>query len=666
MTTTEDPQTYLRRVGIAYTAASGRNGRELVMDCPACGAAGKASLNSRTWKWQCFRCSAAGGEVAFKRARGDIADLGTTTGDDIERQRAEQLARAILARHGSEDVERWADALQHAPEAATAREYLTSRGLNLSTCQRLLIGWSQQHPSAAEKTTSTGRRRRRRYADLPAQQVEAVEPVEAVDPGWLTIPAFTAWRDDGTPEPSSAAMVKLRSVPPSPKRYMRIKGGESILYMPAPLVADEPLILVGGEIDAISLWQAGWTNVAAGTVGETSWSDVWTEQLADVEDIVIVYDSDGAGRAGAEAVARKLGHHRVRVGSWPAPHKDANECLVALAADFEVSAIREIVAASRSTMTDRIEHVRDLRSTYLDRMRGGDQRGVTTGWACLDDALGGVRWGEVTVVTGDTSSGKTTFVSDWCRLMASPAKGTDSARGDRRGVPTLICPFEMGASRQLDKLVRQVSTYAPADLNDRQMHDALDALAELPIYILQRYGRMSAEALRNTLTYAARRLHIRFVVLDHLHYMVDEGADDERKQIADIMAVCTDIAMSEQIHIVVIAHPHGTGSGKDRDRDNRIVQLGDIKGSTAIKQVADNVLSVWKPRPAERDDVPDVDTHVSGSIVYCLKVRSDYGAEGRVPFDFWMRATRYRDTTTQQALLRKGTTNHQPHWTDDE
>lgn len=669
----DDPATYFARNGIQYKQSKGKNGRELLVDCPSCGRdGGKCSVNSKTWKWQCFVCKATGGEVTFKRERGDLYAVTNQAEDDAEKHRDEAFAQALLAKRSRTQVERWRDALQADPAAEAARAYLVEeRLITLETAKRLLIGWSATRPTSTSKPAKAEQKPRRRRRRASASEVQPEPDSAPTGPGWLTIPSFTRHTGLG-PDPESCAMVKLRSVPPAEKEYRRITGGESILYAPGGIDPKTTLLVVGGELDAAVIHQIGHTNVVAGTTGESGWSDVWTKQLEDCEDIVVIYDADGTGQAGAEELSKTLGQHRTRIGHWPEPYNDANAALIGLGADvFDIFHVESVIASARSALAKGINRIDEsLRTRYKRRLLGGENRGVSSGWPHFDDSIGGVRWGEVTVVTGDTSSGKTTFISELALKMAQPvAASTDSALGGRAAIPTLVMPFESGDERQLDKWVRQVSTHPPDELSEEQIDETLDALEAMPLWVMRHYGKFKAEALRNTLIYAARRLGVKFVVLDHLHFMVDEGGEQEREQISAICMVCAEVAQSEGMHVVLVAHPHGTGSSKDKDRDNRIVQLGDLKGSSAIKQIADNALSVWKPRNATREGIAD-DQGYGESIVYVLKARSDYGSEGSVPFMFWIRAARYIDPDSNIALFRRtdtsGPSGHKRHWMDDD
>jgi len=547
-------------------------------------------------------------------------------GTDHETELVERMAREMRAVMASGDVERWTLALTLSPAAERARKWLIERAIPLEVAERYRLGWC----SNADGTSDVERRRR-----LLANP----EPVTSTDkPGWIVIPAFTRWVN-GRPDPDSAACIKLRSVPPQDKTFRRLVGGDSVLFAPNGIDTTKTLLIVGGEFDALAICVAGFQNVISTTIGETGWSDAWTPQLEACEDIVIIYDNDDAGRKGAISLADKLGNHRVRIGEWPKDVKDANEALQKYGKAFDVNSH---IDAAKPSGGDSVVRIAELREAYKKSLRGNNPRGITTGWTDLDNIMGGVRDGEVTLVTGDTSSGKSTFASQWALQMA------------KQGMRTLVCPFEMGAQRQLDKWVRQWSQAAPDSLSEQKLDDSLDALEKLPLWVLTRYGSIRIEPMRNTLIYAIRKLGVKFVLVDHIHFMVEEGPA-ERSDLDSMMKMLAEIAVDTRTHIVVVAHPRQHSSSDEKHRDNRIIQMSDLKGSSGLKQLADNIMSVWRPRKADRTGV--MANGIGVANVYMLKARSDFAVEGSTAFKFIIEAARFEPPDPSMVALFQAAMN---------
>jgi replicative DNA helicase/ribosomal protein L37AE/L43A len=609
---------FLRRNGISHKKA----GPEIVIDCPECGKEKHCYLNAKTFQWHCKKCDAKGNELTLKRALGLVYDVRSVSGTDHETEVIERMAREMRSVMASSDVERWTLALTLSPAAERARRYLTGRGITIEVAERYRLGWC----SNADGSTDSDRPRR----VMPGTVVEP-----ATDkPGWLVIPAFTRWAN-GRPDPNSAAVIKLRSVPPAEKSFRRLLGGDSVLFAPNGIDTTKTLLIVGGEIDALSVAVSGFDNVISTTTGETGWSDSWNVQLESCEDIVIIYDNDDAGRKGAISLAEKLGNHRVRLGQWSDTVKDANEALQKFGKAFDVNSH---INAAKPSGGDSVVRIAELREAYKKSLRGTNPRGISTGWTDLDVVMGGVREGEVTLVTGDTASGKSTFASQWALQMAT------------QGVRTLVCPFEMGAQRQLDKWVRQWSQSAPDTLSDQGLDQTLDALERLPVWVLTRYGSIRIEPMRNTLIYAIRKLGVKFVLVDHIHFMVDEGPN-ERSDLDSMMKMLAEIAVDTRTHIVVVAHPRQHSSSDEKHRDNRIIQMSDLKGSSGLKQLADNIMSVWRPRKADRTGV--MANGIGVSNVYMLKARSDFAVEGSTAFKFIIEAARFEPPDPSMVAMFK-------------
>ena len=254
--------------------------------------------------------------------------------------------------------------------------------------------------------------------------------------------------------------------------------------------------------------------------------------------------------------------------------------------------------------------------------------GTPTGWADMDRLLGGWRDGEVTLVTGDTGCGKTTFASQAALIQAQAGRGV------------LMAPFELGAVRQVGKWCRQHLGQPPVDLDRAEVEGSIGHLVELPLWMYSARGELDIETVRQTLLYSIHRLGTRFVVLDHLHFVAGEGIG-ERSRLDALMRVCAEVAVDTRCHILALAHP----AKMSRDQgDNAIVQANDLKGSSGLKQLADNVLSVWRPRNDDRSDVTD-DGGMGSSVIYVMKCRSEYGQEGAVSMRYDIRGARLLDDT---------------------
>jgi len=101
--------------------------------------------------------------------------------------------------------------------------------------------------------------------------------------------------------------------------------------------------------------------------------------------------------------------------------------------------------------------------------------------------------------------------------------------------------------------------------------------------------------------------------------------------------------MELAIHIILIVHP------TKLETENRPIRLNDLKGSSGLKQIPDNVISIWRPR--DKEDLK----HPKNEIVLeVLKVRDDEGDEGKVILSFDKRSQSYSDSGPDLARSAEG------------
>ncbi|XP_022142549.1 primase homolog protein isoform X2 [Momordica charantia] len=124
------------------------------------------------------------------------------------------------------------------------------------------------------------------------------------------------------------------------KRFWQEKGTEKLLYGIDDINDADEVIIVEGEMDKLSVEEAGFLNcisVPGGAPRKVS-TDSVLPSIEKVSHIILATDSDEPGQALAEELARRLGKHRCWRVDWPYKDdfnrfKDANEILVHLGPD---------------------------------------------------------------------------------------------------------------------------------------------------------------------------------------------------------------------------------------------------------------------------------------------------------------------------------------------
>lgn len=201
------------------------------------------------------------------------------------------------------------------------------------------------------------------------------------------------------------------------------------------------------------------------------------------------------------------------------------------------------------------------------------EKGYSTGWKCLDKYMQGLRKGEVTVITADTGAGKTTFCT---QLMVNCAM---------QGIPVWINSWEMKPETTMRKLasviLRRPMRICP--FNDHENEQFDEWASRYKVYINPQTIGTDINSLAKQLV-IAKQLGVEIVMLDHLDYLVNTRKDKLHEAIDETVKRLHELAFALDMHLLLICHPRQSSTGSDE------VGMHSLKGSSAIKQYADNIL----------------------------------------------------------------------------
>jgi 5S rRNA maturation endonuclease (ribonuclease M5)/KaiC/GvpD/RAD55 family RecA-like ATPase len=413
------------------------------------------------------------------------------------------------------------------------------------------------------------------------------------------------------------------------KVYLRCPGAPSTLFGTHLLEPDHntSVVIVEGELDVMAMWQYGVrSNIVSGTAGAGTWADEWLDQIEPYQHFQIAYDNDKQGEEGAQKVSNALGQNRCSRVKLPAD--DAAECLKSC---ISQAAVYEALDQAAPMMDVKLVKVDSYADQIEQMIANPDElRGLTTGSAKLDEGIGGWRPGLV-LVTGDTAAGKTSFTT-WCKREQA-----------LRGVACLGTSFEQRPIGTVQKLLRQELGTDFTLKTEQERRAAMARLGKLPLYMLDHYGELDADACLEAIDYAVRRRGVRFAVVDHLGFLV-RGAEDERKAIENAVRTYALAAVNWGITIVLICHPNNLSVVQQRR-----VQLSDLKGASAIRQDAHVGLVIERLKPGKSVQHP-------ASAVHVDKCRSEFGMQGsRLVMYYDPEATVYADSWEATPMGRSNT-----------
>ncbi len=271
----------------------------------------------------------------------------------------------------------------------------------------------------------------------------------------------------------------------------------------------------------------------------------------------------------------------------------------------------------------------------IDQLQKGDHvlRGVTSGFARLDDRMAGWQKSDLIILAARPSVGKTTLALDFARHAAL------------NGAKVGIFSLEMSKDQLVDRLL---AAHAHVDLwrlrtgrlesggefdDYSRLAKAMEDLSSAPIYI---DDRPSANVM--VMRTMARRLEAEYgldlLIIDYLQLMESSRYVDNRVQeVSDISRNLKKLAIELNVPIIALSQL----SRAVEMRTSQRPKLSDLRESGSIEQDADVVMFLHRLPVEGEEEAPDV------AEVDLLIEKHRNGPTGRVPLNFHMRYVTYNE-----------------------
>jgi replicative DNA helicase len=226
--------------------------------------------------------------------------------------------------------------------------------------------------------------------------------------------------------------------------------------------------------------------------------------------------------------------------------------------------------------------------------------GLPTGFADLDKLTTGLHGGDLVIVAGRPSMGKTSFALNIAEHVALYEKKAAA-------VFSMEMPAEQLALRVLSSFARiDMARLRGGDLQDRDWDRLVSQgglIREAPLYI-DETGALSPLDLRARARRMAARHKIALLVVDYIQLMQVPGIKDNRtNEISEISRSLKALAKELDIPIIALSQ---LNRGVEQ-RDNKRPRMADLRESGGIEQDADVVMFIYRDEVYNRDS-PDAGT----------------------------------------------------------
>ena len=381
------------------------------------------------------------------------------------------------------------------------------------------------------------------------------------------------------------------------RKYFRMAGGAERLFYGWDDVEGDTLLICEGEMDKLALEVAGYTSCVSVPDGAPAMTaknyESKFDYLLSAEDllrpltkIVLAVDTDGPGQKLAEELARRLGPERCWCVTWSSECKDANDVLVT----HGVHVLRECIEQAHPWPVSGVVTVEMLSSAIDHIYEHGMPRGLSPGWHAVAQHYT-VRAGELTVVTGVPSHGKSFFIS---AMMIHLAR-------DHEWRFAVFSPENYPLERYAALLMEQYTgerfitqTGMPLD----QMRLAKEWLGEHCSFLMPEDDAPTVEKLLELAKVQVYRHGIKGLIIDPWNEMEHTRATglSETEYISKALTQIRRFARHHGVHVWVIAHPtklHKAEKGEYAGHYPPPTPY-DISGSANWRNKADNSLTIWR------------------------------------------------------------------------
>jgi replicative DNA helicase len=266
-----------------------------------------------------------------------------------------------------------------------------------------------------------------------------------------------------------------------------------------------------------------------------------------------------------------------------------------------IDALDEIASAQCSTATCRMD-IGEAAQIAVERMQialqnPGKLSGISTGLSDLDDKIGGLQRGELTILAGRPGMGKSAAGISIARSIAEAQ------------IPSMYFSLEMGAPSLASRIISDICfddrdpieyfKIQKGELTKEQAEAVVVAsrqLRELPLRIDQQDGltvsQIASRARKHNHFLARRGKRLGAVFIDHLHLIrpTSRYAGNRVGEVTEISGALKSLAKELDVAVVALAQLNRAVEARAIQRPT----LADLRDSGSIEQDADTIIFLFR------------------------------------------------------------------------
>ena len=360
------------------------------------------------------------------------------------------------------------------------------------------------------------------------------------------------------------------------KNFKMVSGAELIFYGLDNIKTMDKIYIVEGEIDALSLHEAGIYSVCSVPNGASKgnqrleYLDNCFEYFKDKKEIVLCTDNDSPGIQLRKELARRFGAYRCKYVDF-GEYKDANEILVTKGAET----LRNVIKTAKNFPLEGVLNIENIWQSVLNYNENG-VKNYSIGLPNADNYFK-MSFGEWSVVTGIPNSGKSDVMDQVCCNLA--------LKYDMR------CAMFAPESFPYEGHIKRISNKLnETNCNNEQLNQTKDFIQDHFFWVKIDLENLTLKGILNAFRELVFQKGINVFVIDPWN-MLDHSAQRDHSYIGRSLSEITQFCQQTNTHLFLVAHPRKIES---ENGTYKKPTLYDISGSADFFNKAYNGLIVYR------------------------------------------------------------------------
>jgi len=411
------------------------------------------------------------------------------------------------------------------------------------------------------------------------------------------------------------------------KSFKLVSGAELIFWNINCLSKFDEVIIVEGEIDALTFVQAGFENVLSvpnGANNNLEYLDTCIEMFSGIKKVFIATDQDTKGIELKCELIRRLGPERCWVVSFK-DCKDANEYLLRYGVE-----IKDVVSNAVPVPVKGIIETNTLYADIRNLYEQGIQEGSKIDQRIIDEIIS---WetSRLAIVTGIPGSGKSEFV-DYLVTKLNIKHGWKAAFFTPENYP-----LKFHYAKIFEKIIGK--KFSQARTSELEWDMAYDYIRNNFFYIMNEED-FTVKSILDSAKILVKTRGVKILVIDPYNKLEHKYTDSETQYISRFLDQIIQFAKFNNVLIFLVAHPKKMSKVEGKID---VPSLYDISGSANFYNKTDYGITVHRKTTSDNVMINEVN-------VYFQKIKYKHlGKQGIISLNYDYETGRFNQAGNDQS-----------------